>query len=305
MKRYRLGIDIGGTKVNLVVTDAAGELLGQRVLRVPQGISCKDMTQEAARAALDMLRELNIDKAQVCTPGIGIPGTVKGQMVLNAPNLHWQDELCGEYFRQAFGMTPILTQDTRAAAWGEYCLGEAKGRRCILCVTLGTGIGCGIVLNGAIYDGALGTAGEIGHIPVEPNGRLCNCGRRGCMEAYASGMGLQRTLEADETLLSRIPDTHALFTAAQNGDGQALSILDEATTYIAQALSAAVNLFSPDALILSGGLSEQALYVQPVIDKLRKMAYALAVGDRLLLGTSLLGPDAPALGAAMLANKTL
>ncbi len=301
MKNYRLGIDVGGTKVNLVLTDRSGTLLRKTRLDVPTGISCRDLMFLVADKARELLSAQGVSPDEVTAPGMGIPGTVDGLTVLNAPNLHWLNEPCGEYFREAFGVAPILAQDTRAAAWGEYTLGAAKGRKCVVCVTLGTGVGCGIVLNGEIWHGALGTAGEVGHIPVKPNGRRCNCGRFGCMEAYASGTRLARTLAERPEL--GIADTRALFHQAEKGNAEALAILDEAVTCAAQAICAVINVLSPDAVIFSGGLSAQdALYVQPLMRKLRDMAYPLAVDDRLLMATSVLGEDAPALGAAMLCN---
>lgn len=296
---YRLGIDVGGTKVNLVLTHADGTLIARRRLDVPAHAACRALMREIAVAAQELLACAHVPLDALLALGMGIPGTTDGQNVLNAPNLHWRDEPCAAYFAEVFGRTPRLMQDTRAAAWGEYCLGAARGRRCVVSVTLGTGVGCGVVLDGKIYHGALGTAGEIGHIPVVPGGRACNCGRLGCMEAYASGTGLARTLK--ERALAHIPDTHALFDAAAQGDLQAKAILDEAVGYAAQALCALVNLLSPDALIFSGGLSAQhALYVQPLMDAIRRGAYPLAADERLLMAVSALGEDAPALGAAML-----
>ncbi len=301
MKDYRIGIDVGGTKVNLALTSKEGKLLSKSRMDVPAGISCRTLMYAVADKARELLKAHGISADETVAPGMGIPGTVDGLTVLNAPNLHWQNEPCGMYFRDAFGVEPVLMQDTRAAAWGEYTLGAAKGRKCVVCVTLGTGVGCGVVINGSIWLGALGTAGEVGHIPVIPNGRACNCGRFGCMEAYASGTGLARTLAEHPEW--GIADPRELFRQAEINNPVALKVIDDAVTLAAQAISAVINVLSPDAVIFSGGLSAQEkLYVQPLMEKIRAMAYPLAVDSRLLMATSILGEDSPALGAAMLCN---
>jgi len=297
----RLGMDVGGTKVNIGLFSDSGVMLCKEKHAVPEGIHARDLMSLLAVRAGDMIERRDIKRSDIIGAGMGVPGTTDGRVVLNAPNLHWVNEPCADYFAAEFGITPIIVQDTRAAAWGEYCAGAGKSRRVLICVTLGTGIGSGIVIDGHIYDGALGTAGEVGHIPVVPGGRPCNCGRLGCMEAYASGTGILTTAKKHPALRDRVSATHDVFDLALQNDVDAQAVISGAVEYCGQALCAVVNMLSPDALIFSGGMSAQAaLYVEPLIAYIRANAYALAAGDGLYMGVSPLGEDAPMIGAALL-----
>jgi glucokinase len=295
----RIGVDIGGTKSIVALIDDDARILRRQ--RVDTGINsrCRDVIGEIAQIA----KEIAGDMQKISFIGIGIPGTVDaaGKTAVYAPNIGWFDEPVAAYFESICGVAPYLAQDTRAAAWAEARRGEMKRKRCVVCVTLGTGIGCGIVLNHRIWHGALGTAGEVGHIPVVADGRQCNCGRRGCLEAYASGTGLARTARE-----RGICDTaEALFALAEKGGEQARRVIDEAVGYVAAALTAVINVLSPDAVLFSGGLSAQeALYVRPIIARIRETAYQNALGEELYLGPAFLNADAPVIGAAFL-DETL
>lgn len=289
----RFGIDIGGTKAVIARVSEEGRILEKRKLTTGEKTLCREFVTRVAEQTVEMAG----GKENITTVGMGVPGTVSEREVLCAPNIGWYNEPVADYFEAVTGVTPYLAQDTRAAVWGEAQTEAMRGKKCIACVTLGTGIGCGIVLNGQIWHGALGTAGEIGHIPVVPDGRKCNCGRRGCMEAYASGLGMARS--AREAGLCE--STEELFELAGKGSAKAQAIIEDAVDYAAAALSALINLYSPDALLFSGGLSEQKeLYVRPLIERIRSWAYAGAVDDRLYIGMASLGSDAPAIGAAFL-----
>jgi glucokinase len=188
-----------------------------------------------------------------------------------------------------------------AAAWGEKCFGEGRDSELLVCITLGTGIGCGIVYKNAIFRGALYTAGEVGHIPAVTNGRTCACGRSGCMETYASGTGIARSAMEHPAFAGRAMTSEKVFALAQEGNQDALSILYGAVEVLGQALTTVINTLSPDMLIFSGGMSEQReLFVEPLIRYLRSHGYGLAVGEKLKIGISSLGNDAPMFGAAML-----
>jgi glucokinase len=297
----RLGMDVGGTKANIGLFGDSGVMLCREKHSVPGGISARDLMRLLAVRVGEMIERRGVKRSDIVSAGMGVPGTTDGRAVLSAPNLHWVNEPCADYFAAEFGIAPIIAQDTRAAAWGEYCAGAGKGRRVLICVTLGTGIGSGIVINGRIYDGALGTAGEVGHIQVVPGGRPCNCGRHGCMEAYAAGPGILASAREHPALLSKVSVTRDVFDLALRNDAAAQEVIAGAVARCGQALCAMVNALSPDALIFSGGMSAQnALYVEPLMAHIRANAYALAVGDGLLMGVSSLGEDAPMTGAAML-----
>ena len=291
----RIGIDIGGTKAAVMLIDGDSGILLRRKIPTGTGRSSEAVAWDTAAAAQEMLNSVGKTMADVSFVGIGVPGTVNAaaRTVVNAPNLQWQNVPLAEQFFQASGKMPVLVQDTRAAAWCEARALPEK--QCVVCVTLGTGIGSGIVIRRQVWHGALGTAGEIGHIPVVPGGRLCACGRRGCMEAYASGSGIARSTR--ERNLAQTSEE--VFQLAEQGNTEAQALLKEAVSYATMGIAALINVLSPDALIFSGGLSRQReLYVAPLTAALRQTAYAQAVGDSLLIAVSRFGEDAPALGAA-------
>lgn len=292
----RIGIDIGGTKAAIVLMDNQEQLVAR--CKVPTGADrpCRQVIAEIVGAMQEMLAQQQVDLADVTFIGAGVPGTVDqtAQIVVHAPNLHWHNEPVGEYFIQACGKRVLLAQDTRAAAWGEYR--ARKDKCCVASVTLGTGIGCGIVLNGRIWHGALGTAGEIGHIPVSPGGRRCACGRSGCMEAYASGTGI--TCSAREQGVC--DSSEELFALAGHGNMQALEILRDAVDQVAVSIVAMINVLSPDVVLFSGGLAaQQELFIHPLMERIRQWAYPQAA-EGLELAVSAMGGDAPAIGAAFI-----
>jgi len=288
----RIGIDVGGTKANIALVGDDGQILRRQKLATGGEKPCRAVVAEMAGAVKEL-----VAGEKIIFAGMGIPGTVDGKNVIHAPNLHWVNEPVGEYFFQETGIMPVLEQDTRAAAWGEARREEMRDKKCLACITLGTGIGCGIVLNHHIWRGAFGTSGEMGHIPVESGGRPCNCGRRGCMEAYASGGGMAR-IAAERGICQ---STEALFDLAQAGDEAALQLIDEATGYGARAVAAMINLLAPDVVLFSGGLSNQKkLFVEPLMAKVRIWAYANAFGEGFVMDCARLGSDAPVIGAAFL-----
>ena len=299
----RLGIDIGGTKVNAGLLSQDGRVIGKRKFAVPAGIACGPLMALAARECGLLLAQNGLGMQDVGFMGMGLPGSVDSthSVVLNAPNLHFVNAPCADLMEACCGLRPMLVQDSRAAALGEALFGEGKGSDLLVCITLGTGIGCGIVYKGAIFHGALGTAGETGHIPIVPNGRPCACGQRGCVEAYASGTGIARSANEHPAFLGRQLTSEQVFALAHAGDAAALEILQSAVDALGQALTAVVNTLSPDALIFSGGMcTQRELFVDPLIRHIRLHGYGLAVGDKLKVGVSSLGSDAPMIGAAML-----
>lgn len=291
----RIGIDIGGTKAVVAVVDETGRILQKEKIATGENTPCREMIRLVGQKTVEM----SGGAENLSSVGIGIPGTVDatGKIAVCAPNIGWHNEPVATYFEEETGFSPFLAQDTRAAAWAEFRNPPMNSKRCVVCVTLGTGIGCGIVLNGNIWHGSFGTAGEIGHIPVRNTGRVCNCGRKDCMESYASGTGMARTARE----LGLCQTTEELFVLAQSGDEKALHVIQEAVEDVSNVLVAVVNLLSADAVLFSGGLSAQdTLYVQPLLASIRNKAYQSALTDELYMGPALLGADAPVIGAAFL-----
>ena len=292
----RLGIDIGGTKINVgLIRFEAGEaqVLAYRRLEVREQQDAADGILKAAKA---VCAEQGITLSSVSACGVGIPGTVSadGKHILLAPNISCLGEDLASRLEAALGMPVSMLQDSRAAAWGEYLCGAGKGTDTLICFTLGTGIGTGLVLNGSLYHGALGTAGELGHTPVIANGRPCGCGKRGCVEKYCAGGGLDMTAAE---LLGKGSTAKDLFEAARNGNREAQSAIDLAVERLGNTLVAAVNLLSPNVVLFSGGLSDVSSYFDPLVNYIQAHCYTLDHPPE--IKKAALGTLAPMIGAAL------
>jgi len=299
----RLGIDIGGTKVNLGLLDENANILFRRVEKLSQNKEPSFVLGGIKRALDALLAENGVGREEIVSGGIGVPGSVSGdgKKALKLPNLGWENVPVGERLESLAGIPCRLIQDSRAAAYGEFIAGNGRGKKLLVCVTLGTGIGTGIVMNGDVFAGALGSAGELGHIPVVPDGRPCGCGKKGCLEKYAAGLGLDMTARE---LYGPGHTAADLFEQAGRGDAEAAARLDEAVRLMGNGMVAMVNLLSPDCLLFSGGLSEQReLLVQPLIEYIRTHCYSTTREDIPHMGLAALGADAPMVGAALYAAK--
>lgn len=293
----RLGIDVGGTKINVGLIrfseDNATVLASRRLAVCEQ----QDAVCGIAEAVSALCDEQGVSPESIGSCGVGIPGTVSidGKRILLAPNIACLGEDFADRLSARLGLSVSMMQDSRAAALGEYRCGAGKNAKALLCFTLGTGIGTGLVLNGSVYHGALGTAGELGHTPVTPGGRACGCGKRGCLEKYCAGGGLDIT--ATE-LLGQGKTARDLFEAARSGHKEAQDAIDSAVETLGRTFVAAVNLLSPDCVLFSGGLADEQDYFEPLVAYIRTHCYAL---DHLpKIKKAALGALAPMIGAALI-----
>lgn len=296
---YKLGIDIGGTKINIGLLDERKNSVLKHKEILPKNKECKSVLSSIMKALDSLLSENNISREQIKKCGIGVPGTVSedGKMAVKVPNLGWENENIADKFKDETGIPTKLVQDSRAAAWGEYVAGNGKNRKIVVCITLGTGIGTGIVIDGKIFDGALGGAGELGHIPIVPDGRKCGCGKSGCLESYYAGKGLDMTAKE---IFGENASAKDIFEGAKNGNDKAKEILRDAVLKLGEAIVAMTNLLSPDCLLLSGGMSEQTeLLINPLMNYIKEHSYSTPE----YIGLAALGTDAPMVGAALLPQE--
>lgn len=295
----RAGIDIGGTKVIIGFVGDGNQVLYRKKVWIPEEARGENFVPWLAEGLKAAAQGAAIPYTAISYCGVGVPGTVSrdGKVVLKAPNLHWENEPLSGKIKAATGITARLVQDARGGAWGEYIAGAGQGHKNILCITLGTGIGTGIVLDGKIFQGSLACAGEIGHVPVGSKGRKCGCGKVDCLEKYAAGMGFDLTAKE---LFGETSGARDLFDKAREGNAFALEAIAEAVSLLGQTLVSAINLLSPDCLLFSGGLSqEEALYINPLIRYIKEHSYSLT-GDQMDIGLAALGEDAPMIGCALL-----
>ncbi|MEE9202256.1 MAG: ROK family protein [Dehalococcoidia bacterium] len=306
--------DIGGTKVRAAVVAADGTVLGRPVGLLTQ--AHKGPEAVIGRAVQGLHRALaraGRSAGEVAGIGIACAGLVEPEkgVVVSSPNLPgWDRVPLRERIEAALGVRTFLDNDANAAALGEHRFGAGRGYSHLMFITVSTGIGAGLVLGGRLYTGAWGTAGEVGHMTLEPGGPPCGCGGRGCLEALASGTAIAqeavRRLKAGEPSqlleLSRgRPErvtAELVGQAAMAGDGLAREVVERAATYLGIGLANAVNLLNPEVVVVGGGVSRMGeLLLAPVRAAMKERAYSLTVRDvRLVLAA--LGDMAGVLGMA-------
>ena len=302
---FRLGIDIGGTKVAIGLLNENQNIVIKHTEKIPDNKDFSHFLDWLSEILDALLTDNGISRIDILTCGIGVPGTVSadGKTALKVPNIGWVNASVAYEFERRTGIPTILVQDSRAAAFGEYIAGSGRGKQIVVCVTLGTGIGTGIVINGRIFDGALGGAGELGHIPAVPNGRQCGCGKKGCLENYAAGKGLGITVKE---IFGDSYTPGDIFEQAKCGNESAVRILDEAIVMLGNAMVSIINLLSPDCLLFSGGMSRQTeLLINPLIRYIKEHSYSVSVGENLYIGLAGLGEDSPLVGAALLPHPAI
>jgi glucokinase len=307
------GVDLGGTKIYSLVATPDGEVLGhdRRLTLAADGPEA--VVERIAESVREALSGAGSSMAEIAGVGISSPGPcdpARG-LVTDAPNLPGFHNIpLTQMVSEALGVAAILENDANAAAYGEYRFGAGKGFRHLLYVTLGTGIGGGIIVDGKVYEGASGAAGEVGHLVLIEDGPPCNCGGRGCLEALSSGPAMAR--DAAEALaagrargLARLtggnsPTTEQVYAAAQAGDADCREIVERAGRHLGYGLVGLLNVFNPQALVLGGGLTNlREMYLEPAIEIARNGAFPQVVRD-VTIAIAALGDAAGALGAAAL-----
>jgi glucokinase len=309
-KPFNIGIDVGGTNIKFCVTNERGTILSQHKIRTATEAGSYVLIQSIVDNIQVMLEQTGITLSKVNSIGLGIPGTtdsIRGVIVF-APNIFMVNCEIVKTIQLTYDLPVYVVQDTRAAAWGEYMVGGGKGLSSIASVTLGTGIGCGMVINGKIFHGALNTAGEFGHQIVEVDGNQCNCGRRGCLEAYAGGLAIVR--EAKESiaglsnLLKKSVDSVSVedvFGLAKAGNEQARRVTDKVVKYVGIGLVNLINITSPELVSISGGIcnAPPELLINPLVEFVRRRAYP-TISEAIKICRSPLRDAAPLIGAALL-----
>jgi glucokinase len=311
-----IGVDAGGTKVAGVLVDCerGGEILDRRVAETPATDA-----EAATRTIVAVAKELMPGAGQVRALGVGAAGMVDRRGVMRyAPNVAWREFPLAERIERDAGLPTLVDNDANVAAWGEFRFGAGRGSPHMLLVTVGTGIGGGIVIDGTLFRGAHGFAAEIGHIIVEPGGPLCGCGNLGCWEQVASGraigrLGRQAATDHPHTLMVDLAggdpdgvDGEVVTAAAKRGDPVATHVLAEVGRRLGEGIGGLVNVLDPDIVVVGGGALEAGdLLLGPAR---RSFVEAVEAPDHRPLVPILaaaLGNDAGAVGAADLALQEL
>lgn len=311
-----IGIDLGGTKIHTALVDAAGKIVARDYRETQAAGGQKVVIERMVDAARRVMGEAGLAPAQVTAVGVGSPGPIDSRtgVVTAPPNLPgWQNVPLKQLIEEALGITTFLENDANAAALGEYRFGAGRGVQNMIYVTASTGIGGGLILNGQLYGGTTGAAGEIGHITVLPWGPYCGCGNRGCLEALASGTAIARegrelVRRGVPTLISDLSEGHPervtaklVAEAADKGDTEAEEILAEAMAYLGVGMASLVNLFNPELIVIGGGLTNmgEGLF-GPVRRAIERRAFPAAARAVRVVPAEL-GDDVGVLGAVAVA----
>ena len=312
---YVVGIDIGGQTSKIGVVDARGTVLAQTVIRTDNHTDENLYVAELADAVKKVIKEADVE-GQVRGIGVGAPnGNYYNGTVENAVNLSWGAGKTIEFAKllsAAMGGLPVaLTNDANAAAVGEMTYGAARGMKNFIMITLGTGVGSGIVINGDVVYGHDGFAGELGHTAaVRNNGRVCNCGKTGCLETYASATGVARTARewlelTDEPSVLRSLDVIAskdVYEAAKDGDKLALKIFEFTGKILGRSFADFIAFSSPEAIVLFGGLARAKEYLlEPIENAMNENVMPLWRNKVKIVFSQLKESDAAILGASALA----
>ena len=309
MKMYVIGVDIGGTTVKLGIFQDQGTLVEKWEIPTNRENKGERILPDVASSLLEKCKGRDLQPEQIAGIGVGVPGpVVRDREALAAVNLYWgHKDVAGE-LEQALNLQVKVGNDANVAALGEMWAGSGRGTENLIMVTLGTGVGGGIIVDGKIVAGAHGAGGEIGHGLIEPREQeACNCGNRGCLEEYASATGIVRLagrqLAVDDrpSLLRQGSLTaKAVFDAYREGDGLAIEVVDRFADYLGRQLAVYACVTDPEIFVLGGGVSKAGSALVEVVEKsYQQYAFPACRQARFVLAQ--LGNDAGIYGAARLA----
>lgn len=314
---YRLGIDLGGTNIVAGVVDEDYKIIAKVSCKTavprPESEICDSMAEVAQKA----IEKAKLTMDDIDSIGIGVPGAVnpKTGIIEYSANLFFHNWEVVDMMEERLGKKVRIENDANAAALGEYLAGSAKGAKNAVAITLGTGVGGGIIINGKIYSGSNFAGAELGHMVIVKDGKECACGRRGCWETYASATGLIN-LTKQKILSEKLEFSYMLklcdgdinkvngrtaFDAMRDGDPTAKAVVEEYISYLSCGLVNIINIFQPDVLCIGGGISNEGEnLLAPVRAYVERERYTKHNDKQTLVCTCTLGNDAGIIGAAYL-----
>lgn len=315
--KYYVGIDLGGTNIVAGVVDGDYNIIAKASTKTNCPRPEKEIAEDMAKMAVQAVENAKLTMDDIEWIGIGTPGIANSAtgIVERANNLGFINTPLVKYVKEFIGRndTPVyIENDANAAAYGEYVAGAAKGAKNAVCITLGTGVGAGIVIDGKIYAGSNFAGAEIGHTVIEVGGALCTCGRKGCFEAYSSATGLIRMTkesmaENPDSIMNKMAEERGKVTARTSfdcmraGDKYAKAVVDKYIKYLAAGITNTINTFQPDILCIGGGVcNEGDPLLLPVKAIVEEEDFANKSEKRTEIVIAKLGNDAGLIGAAFL-----
>ena len=317
MERYTIGIDLGGTNIKAGVLNARRQLLCKASRPTGAQRSWQAVADDMAALVLELIKQAGVDRRACAGVGVGCPGTIDAAAgrVLYSNNLKgWVDVPLAEHIGSALGLPVRLSNDANCAALGECLAGAARDCGSAVLLTLGTGVGGGVVWNGRVIEGGPGGM-ELGHTMLSSEGEPCTCGRRGCVEAYCSATALIREAvraarARPDSLLNTLcrgdlsqMDGKIPFDAAQAGDAAAGAVVERYLRHLGEAVVDMVNIFRPQVVLLSGGVCAQGeVLTAPLTEYVRRYAFASPHLEPPPVRIAMLGSDAGLIGAGCLVD---
>lgn len=316
---YRIGIDLGGTNIAAGLVNEKFQIIAKGSTPTLVGRPNLEIVRDIAALSEKLCSDAGISLSEVASLGIASPGIVNDETgcVVYANNLHFQNFPILPELHKLLDIAEMhIENDANAAAWGEAIAGAAKGSHSSVMITLGTGVGGGIVENGKVYKGFNNAAGELGHIVIRVDGRPCTCGRCGCWEAYSSATGLINMTKEKieecrktgrETVMTKLVaekgkvNGRTAFDGKRLGDAAASEVVDEYIKYLASGIASMINIFQPEVLSIGGGISNEGQYLLDlVIPCVRKQQYGTGLVPMTDIRIAELRNDAGIIGAAVL-----
>lgn len=316
---YRIGIDLGGTNIAAGLVNEKFEILGKQSTPTLVGRPSEQIVDDIAMLCKNLCAEAGITQADIASVGIASPGIVDDETgyVLYANNLNFKEFPLIPMLRERLEITTFhIENDANAAAWGEAIAGAAKGSKSSVMITLGTGVGGGIVDGGKVYKGFNNAGGELGHIVVQVDGLPCTCGRKGCWEAYSSATGLinmtkkkleecaatgRATAMTEQVAAKGKVNGRTAFDCMRAGDEAAKEVVDEYIKYLASGIASMINIFQPEVLSIGGGISNEGQYLLDLVTpKVREQQYGIGLVPLTDIRIATLKNDAGIIGAAVL-----
>lgn len=310
MKKYVIGVDLGGTKISTAISTLDGEILKQTVVATKAEEGEQPVLERIIGTISEVLVGADISKDEVEAIGIGSPGPLdaKKGVIITTPNLPFKNYNVVQPIKDKFGIPVYLDNDANVAAIGEYMFGAGKGTKNIVYFTVSTGVGGGAVLNGQAYRGNTSNALEIGHMTVDAHGPRCNCGNIGCLEAISSGTaigkkGREAAQTKVETSLKNYDNitSYEVFVEAKKGDAVAKEIVDNAMNYLGIGVANAISIFDPEMVIIGGGVSKVGDILFDTVRNVVNKRCFKSMADACKIVPAGLGTDAGVVGAVALA----
>ncbi len=315
--KYYVGIDLGGTNISAGVVNENYEIIAKSSTKTNCPRPAEEIAEDMAKTALDSIKKAELSLDQIEWIGIGTPGIANSStgIIEYSNNLDFTNVPMAEYIQKYIDKPVFIENDANAAAYGEFVAGAAKDSVNAVCITLGTGVGGGIIIDGKIYSGSNSAGAELGHMVIEVDGPQCTCGRKGCFEVFSSATGLIRmTKEAMEkdpnssmwklsSERNNKVTARTSFDAMRSGDKSAAEVVDKYIKYLAAGITNIINIFQPDIFCIGGGVcNEGDPLLLPVRELVKKEVYTRNSKKNTKIVIAELGNDAGIIGAAFLGN---